>query len=118
MAWTLRSPLLFIYLIAADFGLARFFNVPTDPMTPQVVTLWYRAPELILHSSKYSTAVDMWALGCILGELLGELMSSLNNLNAWNFHLAHLRRDFLSVLTSKLEMKGQRCPSQSYYYFF
>uniref|UniRef100_A0A8D8YLP8 Cyclin-dependent kinase 10 n=1 Tax=Cacopsylla melanoneura TaxID=428564 RepID=A0A8D8YLP8_9HEMI len=56
----------------ADFGLARFFNVPTDLMTPTVVTLWYRAPELILHSSKYSTAVDMWALGCILGELLDK----------------------------------------------
>ncbi|KAI5732061.1 hypothetical protein M8J77_020560 [Diaphorina citri] len=56
----------------ADFGLARFFNVPTDPMTPKVVTLWYRAPELILHSSTYSTAVDMWALGCILGELLDK----------------------------------------------
>lgn len=63
----------FIVLFSADFGLARFFNVPTDPMTPKVVTLWYRAPELILHSSTYSTAVDMWALGCILGELLGEI---------------------------------------------
>lgn len=56
----------------ADFGLARFYQVPTTPMTPKVVTLWYRAPELILHSSKYSTAIDMWALGCILGELLDK----------------------------------------------
>lgn len=56
----------------ADFGLARFYNVPVDLMTPQVVTLWYRAPEVILQSTKYSTAIDMWAIGCILAELLDK----------------------------------------------
>lgn len=39
-------------------------------MTPRVVTLWYRAPELLLGSSTQTTAIDTWALGCILGELL------------------------------------------------
>lgn len=39
-------------------------------MTPQVVTLWYRAPELLLASKYQTTAIDMWAVGCILGELL------------------------------------------------
>lgn len=39
-------------------------------MTPQVVTLWYRAPELLLASKIQTTAIDMWAVGCILGELL------------------------------------------------
>lgn len=38
-------------------------------MTPQVVTLWYRAPELLLQSKIQTTAIDMWAAGCILGEL-------------------------------------------------
>lgn len=41
-------------------------------MTPTVVTLWYRAPELLLQSSKQTSAVDMWAAGCILGELLSH----------------------------------------------
>ncbi|KAJ2083933.1 hypothetical protein H4R24_000463 [Coemansia sp. RSA 988] len=54
----------------ADFGLARLFHEPKRPMTPQVVTLWYRAPELILGSKEYSTSIDMWSAGCIFGELL------------------------------------------------
>lgn len=39
-------------------------------MTPRVVTLWYRAPELLLGDNKYHDAVDMWAVGCVFGELL------------------------------------------------
>jgi cyclin-dependent kinase 8/11 len=35
-----------------------------------VVTIWYRAPELLLGTSHYTPAVDMWAIGCIFGELL------------------------------------------------
>ncbi|XP_068145645.1 cyclin-dependent kinase 10 [Drosophila tropicalis] len=54
----------------ADFGLARLYCNPPKPMTPQMVTLWYRAPELLLGSRTYTAAVDMWAFGCILGELL------------------------------------------------
>lgn len=56
----------------ADFGLARYFGVPPRPMTPHVVTLWYRAPELLLGSTNHNTPIDMWAVGCILGELLGK----------------------------------------------
>lgn len=41
-------------------------------MTPKVVTLWYRAPEILFGSQTHTTAIDMWAVGCILGELLGE----------------------------------------------
>ncbi|XP_030379846.1 cyclin-dependent kinase 10 [Scaptodrosophila lebanonensis] len=55
----------------ADFGLARLYGNPPKPvMTPQMVTLWYRAPELLLGARTHTTAVDMWAFGCILGELL------------------------------------------------
>jgi len=54
----------------ADFGLARELGSPLSPMTPQVVTLWYRAPELLLQAGIQSSAVDMWASGCVLGELL------------------------------------------------
>ncbi|XP_059612712.1 cyclin-dependent kinase 10 [Phlebotomus argentipes] len=56
----------------ADFGLAKYFGIPSKPSTPQVVTLWYRAPELLLGAKVQSTAVDIWAVGCILGELLGH----------------------------------------------
>ncbi|KAJ4823107.1 hypothetical protein Tsubulata_017606 [Turnera subulata] len=54
----------------ADFGLANFFDPQsTVPLTSRVVTLWYRAPELLLGASKYGVAVDLWSAGCILGEL-------------------------------------------------
>lgn len=52
--------------------MARWFGVPLRPMTPHVVTLWYRAPELLLQAPTQTTSVDMWAAGCILGELLGH----------------------------------------------
>jgi len=54
----------------ADFGLARKYELPVRPMTPTVVTLWYRAPELLFGSKTHTTAVDIWSAGCILGELL------------------------------------------------
>ena len=41
-------------------------------MTPKVVTLWYRAPELLLNARTQTTAIDMWSSGCILGELLAH----------------------------------------------
>lgn len=53
-----------------DFGMARQYGDPRHPYTQLVVTLWYRAPELLLGTNIYSTEVDMWALGCIMGELL------------------------------------------------
>lgn len=56
----------------ADFGLARLYGVPLKPMTPKVVTLWYRSPELLLNSKTQTTAIDMWSAGCIQGELLGH----------------------------------------------
>ncbi|KAH3772083.1 cyclin-dependent kinase 10-like isoform X2 [Dreissena polymorpha] len=56
----------------ADFGLARKYELPHRPMTPMVVTLWYRAPELLLGSKIQTTGIDMWSAGCILGELLAH----------------------------------------------
>ncbi|CAG9534728.1 unnamed protein product [Cercopithifilaria johnstoni] len=53
-----------------DFGLSREFGDPLKPYTPIVVTLWYRAPELLLGVKEYSTAVDMWSCGCIFAEFL------------------------------------------------
>jgi len=54
----------------ADFGLARVFGSPNRIYTHQVVTRWYRAPELLFGSRMYGTGVDLWAVGCILAELL------------------------------------------------
>ncbi|ORX53941.1 Pkinase-domain-containing protein [Hesseltinella vesiculosa] len=53
----------------ADFGMARFYGSPMGKMTQLVVTLWYRAPELLLGAQEYTTAVDMWSVGCIFAEL-------------------------------------------------
>jgi cyclin-dependent kinase 2 len=54
----------------ADFGLARAFGVPIRTYTHEVVTLWYRAPEILLGQARYSTPVDMWSVGCIFAELV------------------------------------------------
>ncbi|CDW60094.1 cyclin dependent kinase 11B [Trichuris trichiura] len=53
-----------------DFGLAREYGSPLKPYTPVVVTLWYRAPELLLGVKEYSTAIDLWSVGCVFAELL------------------------------------------------
>lgn len=57
-------------LCICDFGLARKYGSPLRPYTQSVVTLWYRAPEVLLGSDVYGPAVDMWAVGCIFAELL------------------------------------------------
>lgn len=53
----------------ADFGLARAFQIPERMYTHEVVTLWYRAPEILLGSCHYSTPVDIWSIGCIFAEM-------------------------------------------------
>lgn len=54
----------------ADFGLARFFASPERKYTGQVVTRWYRAPEILFGAKFYGPAIDMWSVGLILAELL------------------------------------------------
>ncbi|XP_060961216.1 cell division control protein 2 homolog 2 isoform X2 [Cannabis sativa] len=56
----------------ADFGLARAFGIPVRTFTHEVVTLWYRAPEILLGSRHYSTPVDIWSVGCIFAEMLNQ----------------------------------------------
>ncbi|KAI3455027.1 hypothetical protein Pfo_011690, partial [Paulownia fortunei] len=53
-----------------DFGLSRHFGSLSGSYTPGVVTLWYRAPELLLGANEYSCAIDMWSVGCIMAELM------------------------------------------------
>lgn len=54
----------------ADFGLARLSGLPSGPYTAEVVTLWYRAPELLLGASRYCGPVDVWSIGCIFAEMI------------------------------------------------
>jgi len=54
----------------ADFGLARAFGVPVRVYTHEVVTLWYRAPEVLLGSPRYSCPVDIWSIGTIMAEMM------------------------------------------------
>jgi serine/threonine protein kinase len=55
-----------------DFGLARILNIknPRANYTTRVVTLWYRAPELLLGFRNYNFAVDIWSMGCVFVELI------------------------------------------------
>eukprot|EP00128_Syssomonas_multiformis_P005393 Colp12_sorted_trinity150504_noHs@16796 len=54
----------------ADFGLGRAIGVPVRTYTHEVVTLWYRAPEILLGAQQYSTPVDVWSIGCIFAEMV------------------------------------------------
>jgi cyclin-dependent kinase 8/11 len=56
-----------------DLGLARLVQSPLQPLfvgDKVVVTIWYRAPELLMGARHYTKAIDCWAVGCILGEML------------------------------------------------
>lgn len=54
----------------ADFGLARAKSVPTRTYSNEVVTLWYRPPDVLLGSTEYTTSIDMWGVGCIFYEMI------------------------------------------------
>jgi len=56
----------------ADFGLARGFGIPAKNFTHEVVTLWYRAPDILMESKSYSTTVDIWSVGCIFAEIVNR----------------------------------------------
>jgi cell division cycle 2-like protein len=59
------------HLKLADFGMARYIPSPNAaPLTQLVVTLWYRAPELLLGTTVYGREVDMWSVGCVFAELV------------------------------------------------
>ncbi len=53
----------------ADFGLGRHFQMPMRMYTHEVVTLWYRSPEILLGAKTYSTSVDLWSIGTIFAEI-------------------------------------------------
>lgn len=73
-------------LKVGDFGLAREYGSPLKHYTSLVVTLWYRAPELLLCTKEYSTPIDMWSVGCIFGEfmLMGALFPGKSEIDQLN----------------------------------
>lgn len=56
----------------ADFGLARAIGIPVKAFSHEVVTLWYRAPDVLLGSQIYTSSIDMWSIGCIFGEMTSD----------------------------------------------
>jgi len=56
----------------ADFGLARQYTIPIKIYTHEIVTVWYRAPEILLGAKEYATSIDTWSLGCIFAELFNN----------------------------------------------
>lgn len=54
----------------ADFGLGRIFASPNERLTSQVITRWYRPPELLFAAKSYGPSVDIWSVGCIFAELM------------------------------------------------
>ena len=69
----------------ADFGLARTFNIPMRIYTHEVVTLWYRAPEILLGTQFYATGVDVWSLGCIFAEMVSQYNSYMHVIHCHYF---------------------------------
>jgi serine/threonine protein kinase len=69
----------------ADFGLARAFTPTHRPLTVEVITRWYRAPEILLGGNVYSSSVDMWSVGCILagkdGMKLNRIDEKIKSMN-------------------------------------
>lgn len=63
----------------ADFGLARAFGIPVKCYSAEVVTLWYRPPDVLFGAKLYTTSIDMWSAGCIFAELANAGKSTFNN---------------------------------------
>ena len=60
----------------ADFGLARAFGIPVRCYSAEVVTLWYRPPDVLFGAKLYTTSIDMWSAGCIFAGWLTLFVSS------------------------------------------
>lgn len=54
----------------ADFALVRTLTTPPKKLTSEVITLWYRPPEILMGQRNYTAAVDIWSIGCIFAELI------------------------------------------------
>ncbi|KAM6422112.1 cyclin-dependent kinase 6 isoform 2-T2 [Rhynochetos jubatus] len=85
----------------ADFGLARIYSFQMA-LTSVVVTLWYRAPEVLLQSS-YATPVDLWSVGCIFAEMFRRNVIGLPEEEDWPNDVALPRNAFTSRPAQPIE---------------
>ena len=67
-----------------DLGLAKEYGSVKQRMSTEVVTLWYKAPELLLGTRKYSTKIDIWSVGCIISELARKGNVLFNGKSEWD----------------------------------
>ncbi|XP_028119707.1 cell division control protein 2 homolog B-like [Camellia sinensis] len=93
----------------ADFGMARAFDFPLRAYSPEVVTIWYKAPEILLGSPVYSMAIDVWSVGCIFAKMLMR-----QNLFAGASKNEHLRKIF-SIMGTPNERTWPGVTSLPYY---
>ncbi|CAL5400746.1 unnamed protein product [Camellia sinensis] len=93
----------------ADFGMARAFDFPLRAYSPEVVTIWYKAPEILLGSPVYSTAIDVWSVGCIFAKMLMR-----QNLFAGASKNEHIRKIF-SIMGTPNERTWPGVTSLPYY---
>lgn len=101
-----------------DFGFARVISQTSNDLTDYVATRWYRAPELLLGSTNYSFSVDIWAIGCIMGEITdaqplfpGE--SEIDQLYLIQKTMGPLTQDHLELFMSNNRFAGLKFPDMS-----
>ncbi|CAI2166472.1 7589_t:CDS:10 [Funneliformis geosporum] len=93
----------------ADFGLARAFGIPVRSYSHEVVTLWYRAPDVLMGSRQYSTSIDVWSAGCIfavLGTPTEETWPRVSQLPEYKNDFAIYNRIPLESILPKLDPSG------------
>lgn len=100
-----------------DFGISRTFGVSNKPMTPDVVTIFYRAPEIVLGISEYSIPIDIWSIGCIFAELyngspLFEVETEIDLINKIFKRCGTPTEDTWPGITSKLSIVMPNFPQK------
>lgn len=97
------------YIKIADFGLARAITIPMRIYTHEVVTLWYRSPEILLGTNYYGPSIDLWSIGCIFAE-----MSNKKALFSGDSEIDQLYRIFRTLGTPDENIWPDVCKLQDY----
>ncbi|KAG9287995.1 hypothetical protein G9A89_017590 [Geosiphon pyriformis] len=91
----------------ADFGLARAFGIPVRSYSHEVVTLWYRAPDVLMGSRQYNTSIDVWSAGCIFaGTPTEETWPKVSQFPEYKSDFTIYQRIPLESLLPKLDPQG------------
>ena len=93
----------------ADFGLGRCFNIPMMKMTHEVITLYYRAPEILLGAEYYSMPVDMWSVGTIFAEMVCIFFYCLSSFASITHYTHQNNNRSLVIHFSKRIPRSMRC---------